>query len=151
MKLELEKGAKKLSKMKKELETKNDLKLEKRIEQEETRLKASHRDFTQAKSKSMLLIGVISIGTMIFLNKFYAGKIVAILPFEPVWMFKSLAHRGLEGEDYTQCGFVFLYILCNMALKSNISKLCGFSQSRAVEALNQAQMTKSYGLDDKKK
>ena len=103
--------------MKKELETKNDLKLEKRIEQEETRLKASHRDFTQAKSKSMLLIGVISIGTMIFLNKFYAGKIVAILPFEPVWMFKSLAHRGLEGEDYTQCGFVFLYILSESFLK----------------------------------
>lgn len=151
MKLELEKGTKKLEKMKKELETKNDPKLYKRIEVEENRLKTAQKDLTQCKSKSMMMVAFLSMAVMFALNKFYSGKIVAKLPFEPIWMFKSLAHRGIEGDDFTDCGYIFLYILCNMSLKASIQKAFGFTTTRAVDALAQAQLTKKYDLEGKNK
>lgn len=151
MKLELEKGTKKLEKMKKEMETKNDPKLSKRIEQEESRLKFSQKDLTQCKSKSMMVVSFLTIFCMYFLRKFFAGKIVAVLPFEPIWMIKSLAHSGLEGEsEITQCGFIFIYVLSNVSLKASISKFCGFTTTRAVDALATAQIQKNYDLDGKK-
>lgn len=61
MKAELERGTKKLEKLKKELETKTDPKLVKRIAQEEQRLKQSQKDLTACKSKSMMYISVLSL------------------------------------------------------------------------------------------
>jgi hypothetical protein len=36
------------------------------------------------------------------------------------------------GEDYTDCSFIFLYILCTMSLRQNLQKVLGFAPSRAL-------------------
>ena len=150
MKLELEKSTKKLEKMKKDLETKTDTKLQKRIDDEEKRLRSAQKELMTSKSKSSLMVSVLSIGIMITLRKVYAGKIVARLPFEPIWMFKNLAGAGIESDGtYSECGYIFLYILCNMSIKASIQKACGFTTTRAVDALAQAQTTAAF--EDKKK
>ncbi|KAG7154208.1 Calcium load-activated calcium channel-like 2 [Homarus americanus] len=34
------------------------------------------------------------------------------LPFLPISWLQGLSHRNLLGDDYTDCSFIFLYILC---------------------------------------
>lgn len=64
-------------------------------------------------------------------NSIFDGKIVARLPFTPISWIQGLSHRNLAGTDYTECSFIFLYILCTMSIRQNVQKLLGFSPSRA--------------------
>jgi len=137
--------------MKEEILTKTDMKIKKRIEQEETRLKGAQKDLTQSKSKSMMLVAVLMIGVMTMLNKQFSGVVVAKLPFEPIAFFKSLSHRNIEGDDLSDCSFIFLYILSTMSLRTSIQKLLGFTTSRAVDSLNQQTWQKQVDSYDKGK
>jgi len=56
---------------------------------------------------------------------------VGKLPFVPISLMQNLSHRNLMGDDYTDCSFIFLYILCTMAIRQNIQKMLGFAPSRA--------------------
>lgn len=71
------------------------------------------------------------------------------LPFVPFGFFQGLSHRGLEGDDYTDCSVVrgasvyvcrlcclaptahpciaqtFMYILASLAFRANLQKLMG--------------------------
>ncbi|KOB68012.1 Transmembrane and coiled-coil domains protein 1 [Operophtera brumata] len=80
----------------------------KKIEREEERLKNNNRDLSLVKMKSMFAIGF---------------AFTALLS-----MFNSI---NLPGDDYTDCSFIFLYILCTMSIRQNIQKLLGFAPSRA--------------------
>lgn len=52
-------------------------------------------------------MGVGLLGLYQVCSRAFAGQVVAQLPFEPVWWFKGLAHRGLpEGHAATACGLV---------------------------------------------
>ena len=52
-------------------------------------------------------VGVGLLGLYQVCSRGFAGQVVAQLPFEPVWWFKGLAHRGLpEGHAATACGMV---------------------------------------------
>ena len=54
-------------------------------------------------------VGVGLLGLYQVCSRGFAGQVVAQLPFEPVWWFKGLAHRGLpEGHADTACGMVSL-------------------------------------------
>lgn len=61
----------------------------------------------------------------------FDGRVVAKLPFMPFTWIQGLSHRNLPGEDYYDCSFIFLYILCTMSIRQNIQKLLGFAPSRA--------------------
>lgn len=47
----------------------------------------------------------------------FDGRVVAKLPFIPLSYIQGLSHRNLLGEDYTDCSFIFLYILCTMSIR----------------------------------
>ena len=47
----------------------------------------------------------------------FDGRVVAKLPFTPISWFQGLSHRNLMGEDYTDCSFIFLYIICCMSVR----------------------------------
>ena len=47
----------------------------------------------------------------------FDGRVVAKLPFVPISWFQGLSHRNLPGSDYTDCSFIFLYILCTMSIR----------------------------------
>ncbi len=60
---------------------------------------------------------------------------MAVLPFEPIGLFKNLTHSDLEGEDYTMCSVAFLYLLTLLSLRNSIRKLIGFKRPRTREPI----------------
>ena len=64
----------------------------------------------------------------------FDGLPVARLPFEPMWMFSHLTHRGLPGDDYTECGCTGLFTLGSMSLRAIIKKALGFTLPRGVQS-----------------
>ena len=47
----------------------------------------------------------------------FDGRVVAHLPFTPISWLQGISHRNLLGKDYTECSFIFLYILCTMSIR----------------------------------
>lgn len=103
----------------------------KKIEREEERLKNNNRDLSLVKMKSMFAIGFAFTALLSMFNSIFDGRVVARLPFVPLAWIQGLSHRNLPGDDYTECSFIFLYILCTMSIRQNIQKMLGFAPSRA--------------------
>lgn len=66
---------------------------------------------------------------------------VAMLPFVPLRIVQNLSHRGLEGDDVTQCSFGLIYTLCTMGLKQNIPKILGFAPPRSAFNMSRVAAT----------
>ena len=54
---------------------------------------------------------------ILFWDFSFEGRVVAKLPFEPIPWIRGLSHRNLSGEDFTDCSFIFLYVLCTMSIR----------------------------------
>ncbi|GIX74493.1 calcium load-activated calcium channel [Caerostris darwini] len=102
----------------------------KKIEREEEKLKNNNRDLSLVKMKSMFAIGFAFTALLSMFNSIFDGRVVAKLPFIPIGWIQGLSHRNLLGDDYSDCSFIFLYILCTMSIRQNIQKLLGFAPSR---------------------
>jgi len=89
----------------------------KKIEREEERLKNNNRDLSLVKMKSMFAIGFAFTALLSMFNNIFDGRVVARLPFVPISWIQGLSHRNLPGDDYTECSFIFLYILCTMSIR----------------------------------
>ena len=72
------------------------------------------------KFKSTFIIGFLMIGSIIYLNKQFGGIVAGKLPFEPFSLIRGITHRGIQGTDYTQFSFMFIYILTGMIFKNNV-------------------------------
>ncbi|XP_025940405.1 calcium load-activated calcium channel isoform X1 [Apteryx rowi] len=103
----------------------------KKIERQEEKLKNNNRDLSMVRMKSMFAIGFCFTALMGMFNSIFDGRVVAKLPFIPLSYIQGLSHRNLLGEDYTDCSFIFLYILCTMSIRQNIQKMLGLAPSRA--------------------
>uniref|UniRef100_A0A3B5L5V7 Calcium load-activated calcium channel n=1 Tax=Xiphophorus couchianus TaxID=32473 RepID=A0A3B5L5V7_9TELE len=103
----------------------------KKIERQEEKLKNNNRDLSMVRMKSMFAIGFCFTALMGMFNSIFDGRVVAKLPFVPLSYIQGLSHRNLLGEDYTDCSFIFLYILCTMSIRQNIQKMLGLAPSRA--------------------
>merc|ERR1711862_300615 len=130
LKHDIERQTKKLEK-KKEEKNLLDRTQKRKIEREEERLKSTNRDLMMVKMKSMFAIGFAFTSLPSMFNSIFDGKVVAKLPFTPITWLQGLSHRNLLGDDYTECSFIFLYILCTMSIRQNIQKALGFAPSRA--------------------
>jgi len=131
LKAEVERQCKRLEKKKETIGETNDKQMKKKLEREEEKLKNHNRDLSLVKMKSMFAIGFAFTALLSMFNSIFDGRVVAKLPFIPISLIQGLSHRNLNGEDYTDCSFIFLYILCTMSIRQNIQKLLGFSPSRA--------------------
>merc|ERR1712055_811597 len=133
LKSEIEKQSKKLEK-KKEAQgdvANLDRSKKRKLEQDEEKLKNTNRDLTMVKMKSMFAIGFAFTALLSMFNTIFDGRVVAKLPFTPIYWVQGLSHRNLLGDDMTDCSFIFLYILCTMSIRQNIQKALGFAPSRA--------------------
>jgi len=131
LKAEIERQSKKLEKIKETYSDTLDKQHRKKIDREEEKLKNNNRDLSLVKMKSMLAIGFAFTALLGMFNSIFDGRVVAKLPFTPISWVQGLSHRNLPGDDYTDCSFIFLYILCTMSIRQNIQKLLGFAPSRA--------------------
>ncbi|KAJ3655280.1 hypothetical protein Zmor_014415 [Zophobas morio] len=131
LKTEVERQSKRLEKRKEAHGDSLDKQHKKKIEREEERLKNNNRDLSLVKMKSMFAIGFAFTALLSMFNSIFDGRVVARLPFLPLTWIQGLSHRNLPGDDYYDCSFIFLYILCTMSIRQNIQKLLGFAPSRA--------------------
>ena len=82
-------------------------------------------------------------------NTIFDGRVVAKLPFTPIYWVQGLSHRNLLGDDMTDCSFIFLYILCTMSIRQNIQKALGFAPSRAASKQVRKNLTQEITEKDK--
>uniref|UniRef100_A0A915D0L1 Calcium load-activated calcium channel n=1 Tax=Ditylenchus dipsaci TaxID=166011 RepID=A0A915D0L1_9BILA len=137
LKFSMERKTKKLERKKETVESAGSSstanKTQKRkIEKEEERLKATNRDLSMFRMKSMLAIGFVFTALLSTFSSIFEGRVVAKLPFLPISWIQGLSHRNLMVNDFTDCSFIFLYILCTMSIRQNLQKMLGFTPSRAL-------------------
>ncbi|KAF0042513.1 hypothetical protein F2P81_006045 [Scophthalmus maximus] len=119
LKAEVEKQSKKLEKKKETITESAGRQQKKKIERQEEKLKNNNRDLSMVRMKSMFAIGFCFTALMGMFNSIFDGRVVAKLPFVPLSYIQGLSHRNLLGEDFTDCSFIFLYILCTMSIRQD--------------------------------
>eukprot|EP00904_Undaria_pinnatifida_P000477 jgi/Undpi1/1042/HiC_scaffold_10.g04505.m1 len=82
---------------------------------------------------SKLAVAALVMAVMFGVKKSFEGIVVAKLPFVPFSLLQKISHRGLEGEDPTDCAVPFLFALCQATVKANISKLVSVGQPKGVK------------------
>ncbi|XP_059668537.1 uncharacterized protein LOC132313670 [Cornus florida] len=102
----------------------------KKIDRVETSLKESSRDLSLFKFKSGAVVALVLFVVFGLLNSLFEGKAVAKLPFVPARIVQKMSHRGLQGDDMTDCSMAFLYFLCSISIRTNLQKFLGFSPPR---------------------
>ena len=75
--------------------------------------------------KTNVIIGIMMIAALNLVGTFFQGLVVAKLPFEPFGLIQGLTHRNIEGTDYTECAYLFMYILSTFVIRTNIKKIFG--------------------------
>lgn len=109
----------------------------KRKTQLEERLKLANTELTMKKFKATILVGILMIVTLTSMNKQFYGTVVAKLPFVPFSLISKLSHRGLEGEDYTDCSSLFIYVISGIVFRTNVQKLFGFEAPQVMSPFDQ--------------
>ncbi|XP_068658965.1 uncharacterized protein [Aristolochia californica] len=102
----------------------------KKIDRVESSLKESSRDLSLSKFKSGAVVAVVLFVVFGFLNSLFEGKAVAKLPFVPAGFVQKMSHRGIPGNDATDCSMAFLYFLCSISIRTNLQKFLGFAPPR---------------------
>lgn len=122
---------KNISNLKKKIskhEDDNIQKQNKKKNQMEDRLQLMNSELSMKKFKSSIIVGVLMLITVSYFSKKYSGQIVAKLPFYPIALIRGLTHRGIDGTDYYECSFIFIYILSTMVVRANLQKILGTEQ-----------------------
>ncbi|KAL8162285.1 hypothetical protein V2J09_013774 [Rumex salicifolius] len=103
----------------------------KKLDRVENSLKDASRDLSLFKFKSGAVVAVVLFMVFGFLNSLFDGKPVAKLPFVPIMLVQKMSHRGLPGDDMTDCSMAFLYLLCSVSIRTNLQKFLGFAPPRS--------------------
>ncbi|GIL73048.1 hypothetical protein Vretimale_4676 [Volvox reticuliferus] len=83
------------------------------------------RDFYYYRMRQYVITSLSLLSMFYVLRTWYKGKSIATLPFVPMFPFSRLAHQFLEKPAAADCGFMFLYVICNIGIKPNVAKLLG--------------------------
>jgi len=75
--------------------------------------------------KCNVIIGIMMIAVLNLVGTHFQGLIVAKLPFEPFGLIQGITHRNIEGTDFTDCAYLFVYILSTFVIRNNIKKIFG--------------------------
>ena len=120
--------------------------LDKKIKQQENELKLLGFEMMKIKFISMVIIGLFTFFFISLFNGLFQGIVVAKIPFIPFKLLRGLSHRGILSNDYTDCSFIFLYVLCNISFRPIIQKMLGFAPPRSTN-----KMPDWFGLDENNK
>mmetsp|Transcript_22108 Transcript_22108/g.48518 ORF Transcript_22108/g.48518 Transcript_22108/m.48518 type:complete len:183 (-) Transcript_22108:298-846(-) len=103
----------------------------KKLVKEEEFLKDTSRQLNFVKMKSSVVVMVTLTILYSLISSLYDGIPVGKLPFYPIGILKLLTHKGLPGDDLSDCSLGFLYLVCSICNRSNVQKLLGNSPPRA--------------------
>jgi len=103
----------------------------KKIDRYEEALKTANRELTLSKMKMMFAVGFTLFSLFGILNSHFGGRVIAKLPFEPLPLIRNISHRGLPGDDLTDCSMAFLYALCSISIRANLQKALGFTPPKS--------------------
>lgn len=92
----------------------------------EAQLKTKQQLLATARFRTTLIATIMLIGLYQIVSRVWWGQVVAHLPFDPIFFIRGLSHRGLEGDDYSQCSFVLIYALTQMAVRANVVRFFDF-------------------------
>ena len=130
-----------------------DGKKDKKLVQLEKEFYRMKREVMAWSQRCNMLTAVFHMATFFSLKASYDGVVLARLPFVPYSFATHATHRNIAGEDMRDCGIIFIYMLCSLALKPNIAKLLGLEPPRSagLDTEHAAKMTenimKSMGVD----
>ena len=119
--------------------------IDKKIKQQENELKYMGFEMMKIKFISMIIIGLFTFFFISLFNGLFQGIVVAKIPFVPFKLLRRLSHRNILSNDYTDCSFVFLYLLCNISFRPIIQKMLGFAPPRTSN-----KMPDFFGLEENK-
>eukprot|EP00792_Barthelona_sp_PAP020_P010144 TRINITY_DN3426_c0_g1_i1.p1 TRINITY_DN3426_c0_g1~~TRINITY_DN3426_c0_g1_i1.p1 ORF type:complete len:183 (+),score=37.45 TRINITY_DN3426_c0_g1_i1:37-585(+) len=94
----------------------------KRKQHVESNLQEVHRKLLFRTLLTNVLLGVVTFVIYRIIRSKFSGIVVAKLPFQPIGIIRGMTHRGLEGNDYTECSFVFIYSLLSMSFRQTLKK-----------------------------
>ena len=120
--------------------------LDKKIKLQENELKLLGFEMMKIKFISMIIIGLFTFFFISLFNGLFQGIVVAKIPFVPFKLLRGLSHRGILSNDFTDCSFIFLYVLCNISFRPIIQKMLGFAPPRSNN-----KMPDWFGLDENNK
>ena len=80
-----------------------------------------------SKMGSTVIVGLFIIAFVSTMSNSYHGIVVAKLPFVPIGFLQRLTHRGLPGNDFTDCAMIAIYIMSSIIFRENIQKISGFA------------------------
>ena len=119
--------------------------LDKKIKQQEKELKALGYEMMKIKFISMVIIGLFTFFFISLFSGLFQGIVVAKIPFVPFKLLRGLSHRGILSNDFSDCSFIFLYVLCNISFRPIIQKMLGFAPPRTTN-----KVPDFFGLEDNK-
>ena len=119
--------------------------LDKKIKQQEKELKNLGYEMMKIKFISMIIIGLFTFFFISLFSGLFQGIVVAKIPFVPFKLLRGLSHRGILSNDFTDCSFIFLYVLCNISFRPIIQKMLGFAPPRTTN-----KVPDFFGLEDNK-
>ncbi|KNC76281.1 hypothetical protein SARC_11211 [Sphaeroforma arctica JP610] len=97
----------------------------------ETKISDATGRLNRMKMFAMFAQAVVFISVMSSVNNTFGGIVFAKLPFMPFSLAQNITHRGLDGEDYREASFLFIYVMCTTALRPVVPKLLGTTHRRA--------------------
>jgi hypothetical protein len=98
--------------------------LEKDISKENTVL-------TGLRMRSTIWMLALNIGVWWLLSSIFNNMALLRLPFEPFSFIQGMTHRGVPGDDPTEAGFTFVFVLASAVLKPVLAAVFGAEEAPA--------------------
>ena len=76
---------------------------------------------------STAIVGLFIVAFVSTMHNSYHGIVCAKLPFTPFGFLQRVTHRGLPGNDPTDCSMIAIYIMSSMIFRENLTKILGFA------------------------
>ncbi|PVV04145.1 hypothetical protein BB560_001362 [Smittium megazygosporum] len=102
-------------------------KQKKKIAQLSAQLSAYGTEASSLQFRSTLISAGFQFLFMYIINRTYDAQVVAKLPFNPFSFFQGITHKGLSGNDYTDCGALLIFVLNSTMTKPVIESIFGFA------------------------
>jgi hypothetical protein len=140
LKVELNKTAQKLEALKAiSASDPSKAKKAKKEQRLEENVKTASRDLNNVRMKCNVILGVFTLVMWHYVSTTFDGIVMAKLPFTPLSFFHKMTHAGVGGNDFTEAGGTFVYILTMLTCRQLLLQVSGQQPSRAaVRAISAA-------------